>query len=293
MRQVFLTAAAMAALGLAALPAQAARKHAPTTPSAAAPTQAATDADWRPVDAENTLVIDTNRGRIIVELLPVTAPATVERVKQLARAHFYDGLTFFRVIDDFMAQTGDPKNTGVGGSSQPDLKAEFTFRMGRDAGFTAIDRPAGSEIGFIGALPITSQPSGMGMLTADGKVTAHGMFCPGVIGMARADDENSANSQFFLMRQAHASLDEKYTAFGRVIVGEDVVRSIKTGEPAPEPQDRMVKVQVLADMPAGQRLKVRVIDTKSAYFAGLAKQAVAQQADAFDPCGVEVAGAVG
>ena len=153
-------------------------------------------------------MIDTNRGRIIVELSPAVAPTTVERVKSLARARFYDGLTFFRVVDDFMAQTGDPKNTGTGGSSQPDLKAEFTFRLPPNAGFVAIDHPAGSDTGFIGALPVSSQPAGMALLMADGKVTAHGLFCPGVIGMARAEGEDSANSQFFLMRQAHSSLDQ-------------------------------------------------------------------------------------
>jgi peptidylprolyl isomerase len=284
----------VAALLLAAAPAEAARKHAPApatdAPAAAAATPTATDADWRAVDADNTLVIDTNKGRVIVELTPAVAPATVERLKTLTRTHLYDNLTFFRVIDDFMAQTGDPKNNGTGGSTLPDLKAEFTFRMGHDAGFAAVDHPAGSETGFIGALPVTAQPAGMAMLTADGKVTAYGMFCPGVIGMARAEAEDSGNSQFFLMRQEHAALDQKYTAFGRVVVGEGVVRSIKAGEPVPDPQDKMIKVQILADMPANQRPKVRVIDTRGAYFAALVKQAKAQQGDAFTLCGVEVAG---
>jgi peptidylprolyl isomerase len=282
----------LAALLLAAAPAEAARKHAPapaadTAAATAAPT--ATEADWRPADADNTLVIDTNKGRVIVELAPAVAPATVERLKALTRTHLYDNLTFFRVIDDFMAQTGDPKNNGTGGSTLPDLKAEFTFRMGHDAGFTAVDHPTGSDTGFIGALPVTAQPAGMAMLTADGKVTAYGLFCSGVIGMARAEAEDSGNSQFFLMRQEHAPLNQKYTAFGRVIVGEGVVRSIKAGEPVTDPQDRMLKVQILADMPANQRPKVRVIDTKSAYFAALVKQAKVQQGDAFSPCAVEVA----
>lgn len=85
-----------------------------TAASAASAQQAS---DWRTPDPENILVVDTNKGRIIVELSPETAPNHVARVRDLAKAHFYDGLTFFRVIDSFMAQTGDPKNDGTGGST--------------------------------------------------------------------------------------------------------------------------------------------------------------------------------
>ncbi|WP_249138144.1 peptidylprolyl isomerase [Phenylobacterium montanum] len=246
--------------------------------------------DWRPADAENTLVIDTNQGRIIVELVPASAPKTVAQIKALARQHFYDGLTFFRVIDDFMDQTGDPKNTGEGGSSLPNVPAEFSFRRGPADGMTVVERPPGLEFGFIGALPVASQPIAQSMMTADGKVTAGGLFCPGVIGMARANDPDSGNSQFFLMRASHDALNGRYTAFGRVLVGQDVVKKIKTGEPVPAPQDKMLKVQVLADMPAGQRPNVRVIDTKSAYFAALAAQAKAAAGDTYSICDVEVAG---
>jgi peptidylprolyl isomerase len=246
--------------------------------------------DWRPADAENTLVIDTNQGRIIVELVPVAAPKTVAQIKALARQHLYDGLTFFRVIEDFMDQTGDPKNTGEGGSSLPNVPGEFTFRRGPADGMAVIDKPEGIEAGFIGALPVASQPIGQAMMTVDGKVTAGGLFCPGVIGMARANEPDSGNSQFFLMRAAHDALNGRYTAFGRVLVGQDVVKKIKVGEPVPAPQDRMLKVQVLADMPPGQRPNVRVIDTKSAYFAALAAQAKAGGGTTYSICDIEVAG---
>ena len=83
--------------------------------AAQAPTAAAPAAsDWRTPDPENLLVIDTNKGRVVVELLPEVAPAHVQRVKELTRAGFYDGRTFFRVIDQFMAQTGDPEDRGTG-----------------------------------------------------------------------------------------------------------------------------------------------------------------------------------
>src|SRR5450432_4059224 len=99
------------------------------------PVQAAatgpTDADWRTPEAQDVLIIDTNKGRIIVEMNPAAAPASVARIQELTRAGFYDGRSFFRVIDNFMDQTGDPQDNGQGGSTKPDLPAEFTFR--RDA----------------------------------------------------------------------------------------------------------------------------------------------------------------
>ena len=277
----------LAGLLLAVTPVQAAKKPVPAAPAAP---PAPTVSDWRPVDADNTLVIETNKGAIYVELTPAAAPAASGRLKKLARAHFYDGQTFFRVIDDFMAQTGDPKNLGTGQSSEPNLPPEFTFRLGRDVGYTAVDWPEGAEGGFIGSFPVISQPAAMGALTTDGKVEAYGLFCAGVIGIARDAAPDSGNSQFFLMRQDHQSLNKSYTPFGRVVSGEGVVRAIKAGEPVPAPQDVMTKVYVLGDLPAGQRPTLRVIDTKSAYFHTLAKFKRDEVGDRFTPCDVEVAG---
>ena len=246
--------------------------------------------DWRAVDADNTLVIDTNQGRVIVELYPQVAPVSAERIKVLTRQHFYDGLTFFRVIEDFMDQTGDPKNSGEGDSSLPNVPAEFTFRRGPDSAVAVVDHAPGVEYGMVGALPVVSRPLALAELTNDGKVPANGLFCPGVIGMARAEDPNSGNSQFFLMRGSHASLNGMYTAFGRVVVGEDVVRKIKLGEPVAAPQDRMLTVQILADMPGASRPQVSVIDTRSAYFANLVQRTKTDKGDDFTICDVDVAG---
>jgi peptidyl-prolyl cis-trans isomerase B (cyclophilin B) len=76
-------------------------------------------------DPENTLILETTKGRVVIELRPDLAPGHVERIKTLAREGFYDGVVFHRVIEGFMAQTGDPTGTGSGGSKYPDLKAEF------------------------------------------------------------------------------------------------------------------------------------------------------------------------
>ncbi len=239
------------------------------------------------VAPEDALVIDTSKGRIIVEMVPEAAPRHVERIRKLARARLYDGLVFFRVIDWFMDQTGDPKNTGDGGSTEPNLKAEFTFRRGPELAFAAASSPAGTQTGLVKSLPVISQAASFMNLTSDKKVAAWGTYCPGVAGMARDDDPDSANSQFFLMRQTYPSLDKRYTAWGRVVVGLDVVRAIKTGEPVQDP-DRMLKVQVLADIPEAERPKVYVQNPAGpAFRRTLAQVRKAKGAD-FSICDVEL-----
>ena len=154
------------------------------------------------LDKANAIVIDTNKGRIVVKLRTDLAPKHAERIKQLAREGYYDNVPFHRVIDGFMAQTGDGKNfNGTGGSKYPNLAAEFT-----------------------------NTP-----------------FKRGIVGMARAGDPNSANSQFFIMYADGSVLNGKYTVVGEVVQGMDVVDKINKGEPPANP-DKMVKVQVASDI---------------------------------------------
>ena len=259
----------------------------PTLAHAAKPSPAMTMADWRELDPENALVIDTTKGRVIVELLPEAAPLHVQRIKELARAGLYDGLVFFRVIDQFMAQTGDPTNTGEGGSEQANLKAEFTFRRSPESAFVPVARPMGLELGFIRSAPIVSQGSSYFPLTGSNSVAAWATYCPGVAGMARDDNPDSANSQFFIMRQAYPSLDKRYTVWGRAVTGLEAVRGIKTGEPVQDP-DKMTKVRVLADIPEAERPKVRVIDPAGQAFKALVERARAAKGADFSVCDVDL-----
>jgi peptidylprolyl isomerase len=153
-------------------------------------------------DPQNTLLIDTKYGRIVIKLRNDLAPKHVERIKQLAREKYYDNVPFHRVITGFMAQTGDgQRGDGTGGSKYPDLPAEFS------------------------------------------KVP----FKRGIVGMARkGGDNNSANSQFFIMYADGAFLNGQYTVIGEVLSGMEAVDKIKKGEPVPDP-DRMTRVQVAAD----------------------------------------------
>jgi len=254
--------------------------------SAASAASAQQASDWRTPDPDNILVIETNKGRIIAEMSPEAAPNHVARVRELAKAHFYDNLTFFRVIDSFMAQTGDPKNDGTGASDKPNVAAEFTFRRG--AGYAPQGKSGSTEIGFVGALPVYSQNSALAAMTVDGKVSAWGAFCPGVLGMARAGDPDSANSQFFFMRQHVASLEKTYTAFGTALTGLDAIRAIKSGEPVAAPQDKMITVRLLSDIPAAQRPSIQVMDTGSAAFKAMVDKKRAEMGGAFGPCDITV-----
>ena len=166
-------------------------------------------------DPENTLIIELKTGEVVIEMLPDVAPKHVERIKTLARNGEYDGVAFHRVIEGFMAQTGDvqfgnmnsnysPHRAGTGGSSLGNLPAEFS------------------------SLP----------------------FDRGVAGMARAQSPNSANSQFFIMFEDGHFLNNQYTVWGRVISGMEFVDNIKRGAQgsgAVTDPDRMIKVQVAAD----------------------------------------------
>lgn len=247
-------------------------------------------AAWRTVAPENLLVIDTSRGRILVEMAPEIAPRHVERVRRLARDGFYDNQRFHRVIDWFMAQTGDPLGTGDGQSPYPDLEAEFTFRRDGTMPFVPVARPMGAEVGFINSLPVQTQPEAAMVLTGDGKVHGWGLYCPGVAGMARGDANNSANSQFFFMRQAYPALEKRYTVWGTVVSGLDVVRAIKVGDgdngAVTADPDRMVRVRVAADLPEAERPVVQMLDTRSATFGTLVETARRARGADFSLCDV-------
>ena len=160
-------------------------------------------------DPENTVIIELESGKVVVELLPDVAPGHVERMKELAREGAYDGVVFHRVIEGFMAQTGDvehgkeggdTRRAGTGGSSKPDLKAEFSG--------VPHDR--------------------------------------GTLGAARSQNPDSANSQFFINFGDNHFLNRQYTVYGRVIEGMEHVDKITRGEPPANP-DKMVSVKVAAD----------------------------------------------
>ncbi len=193
MSRLFAFAAGLCGLFLSApLAAQEAQPAPAPAPAAqpAAPAAARTPTPPPPITAENTWNLDLSTGgRVVIQLRPDAAPQTVARIKALTSQGFYNGLAFFRVIEGFMAQGGDPQNAGTGGSTFPDVPGEFN-----------------------GALHVR-----------------------GAVGMARAQDPNSANSQFYIMFVPRLQMDRSYAVFGRVISGMNYVDAIERGEPPSQP----------------------------------------------------------
>jgi peptidylprolyl isomerase len=243
--------------------------------------------NWRQLNPEDTLYIDTVHGRIVIELYPEVAPRHVERVKTLARAGFYDGITFHRVIDNFMAQTGDPLGTGEGASNLPDLREEFMFRRGADMPFVEAAVQGGARVGFYKTLPIESQPDAQMAVTADRHVSANARHCQGVVSMARSEDANSANSQFFIMRAPNSALDKRYTIFGRVVWGMEAVMQLAVGNPPPSP-DRMLAVRIAADLPETERAPIFVLRTDGPDFRELIEDTRRERAADFSVCDVQI-----
>ena len=143
----------------------------------------ASEADWRDLDPENTLYITTDYGTFVIEMAPEFAPGHVKQIKTLARQKFYDNITFHRVIDGFMNQTGDPRGDGTGDSDLPDIKAEFTFRRAPSMKVTLVGQEMSRDgqvgTGFYKSFPVATKPASQAILTKDGKVDAWGLHCPG------------------------------------------------------------------------------------------------------------------
>lgn len=168
----------------------------------------ASAADKPVLDPENTVYLDVPAGRVVIQLRPDLAPGHVARIKELVRQKFYDGLTFHRVIPGFMAQTGDPRGDGTGGTGKK-LKAEFSKAP----------------------------------------------HVRGTVSMARANDPDSGDSQFFICFEDSSFLNGKYTVWGNVVSGMEFVDKIKMGDPSNNGSvsdpSKIVKMTVAADEKKG------------------------------------------
>lgn len=220
---------------------------------------------WLELDPENLLVVDTTRGRLIVEMRPDLAPRAVERIKLLAREGVYDGLHIHRVIDGFVAQTGNPNNRDGGTSAHPDLKPEFSARLPLDTPWTVIQRTADFSAGFLGTLPILTTSDSETARQTDGKFQVWGAYCPGVAGMGRQHDPGSANSEIFFMRGSAFRLNLNFTVWGNVVIGLPHVYEFAVGEP-PAQSDLMNRVVVAGDLEEDKRPRVEMMDTTSERF---------------------------
>jgi peptidylprolyl isomerase len=154
-------------------------------------------------------------------------------------------------------------------------------------GFIEAAKQGGARLGFYKTLPIATQPDDMMAITKDKKAAAWGLHCQGVAAMARSDEPNSANSQFYLMRATYPSLDKRYSIWGRVIWGQDVVNALAVGEPPPIP-DKMLTVRIAADLPAADRAPLYVMRSDSKDFQELIEKARKKAGADFSICDIQV-----
>jgi peptidylprolyl isomerase len=243
--------------------------------------------DWRALDPANTLVVETTKGRIVVEMRPEFAPLAVARVKQLAHDGVYDGLLFHRVIDGFVDQTGNPNNHDGGTSKYPDLSPEFSFRLPNGEASLVVRRADAVE-GFVGATPIAGASAAEQALGTDNRLRAWGAYCDGVVGMGRQAEIGTANSEIFFMRAPARRLDHDYAVWGRVVQGLDVVRAVAVGEPPRDP-DRMLRVRLAADLPAAEQPKLEVANERGPAFRARVAALKARKGAAFSVCDVPIA----
>ncbi|MCR9269571.1 MAG: peptidylprolyl isomerase [Hyphomonadaceae bacterium] len=237
--------------------------------------------NWRAVDLENLVVMETTKGQIVIELLPAVAPNHVEQFKAYVRAGLYNQTPFHRVIDEFMAQGGDIEATHGADALMAPLEAEFLIRRNpADLPIDTIGPADTADSGYHLGFPIETQPGFLAEMSKDGLVESWISHCPGVLSTARlSDDLNSGNAQFFLISGQAQHLDYKYTAKGRALSGLDVIQSIKLG-PRPDGfpianPDLVMSAKVAADLPEGERPSAYVMRTDTPSF-----QEVLDQADA-------------
>ncbi len=224
---------------------------------------------WRPVDPDNLVLIDTKYGETAVELAPAFAPAHVARLRALIRAHFYDGQSFYRVIDGFVAQGGIGEGDDKKLKDWPPLKAEFDRPLGGDTVFTPLGSPDlfAPEAGHVDGFPA-------GRDAKEGREWI--IHCPGTFAFARDDKPDTAATEFYIViGEAPRRLDRNLTAFGRVIDGLQYLQKLQRGDPDVAAgviadaarRDAILGIRLASDVPQAERPKYEVMRTESAAFA--------------------------
>ena len=227
---------------------------------------AADNSVWRQVDPDNLVFIDLFEGEVVIELNPLFAPETVKQFRKLVKEQFYDGLSFYRVIDGFVAQGGDGSDLGKL-SMVPLIDAEFERELSDDIEFTRVQENDlfAPETGFVDGFATARDVS-------ENKIWL--THCPGVVAMARNDGPDSSRTDFyFVIGQAPRYLDRNMNIFGRVIHGMDVVQKIKRGLATENgiiqdetTSSRIRGMHLASEIPENERLSAFVMDTNSKGF---------------------------
>jgi peptidylprolyl isomerase len=243
----------VAAIGAATLITAASADPLEGKPTSAEILEATTPEDWRALDPENTLYIETERGRVVVALSTGLAQNHVAWVKTLAREKFYDGLTFYRVIEGFVAQGGDPFLTR---GERDNIADEFDEAVGKDFAFYRMNDKDGyaGRAGFLDTLPVGYDKK---------EKRAWHLHCTGAIALGRENGRNSASTEFYVALQPQRYLDRNLSVFGRVVAGMEHLQALKRIEPPQNPHDdlgdKIVSIRVAADMPEAERTNLEIL----------------------------------
>lgn len=231
---------------------------------------AAVPADWRPLDPENTLYVELDAGRVVIELAPRFAPQHAANIRQLARQGYYDGLAIIRAQDNFVVQWGDPDGTRSLGRARATLPAEFAVAIEPGLPFTPLlDRDGyAPEVGFSDGFPAARDPrTGQAWL-------AH---CYAMVGAGRGNDVESGSGAELYVVTGHAprQLDRNIALVGRVVAGMEGLSALPRGrgplgfyeDPAQHVPIRSVRVA--ADVPDSERTRLEILRTDTATFVAL------------------------
>jgi len=256
-RKIFLTAVSIALILISGL-----------APAIAA---AADKLLWREIEPENLVFMELYEGLVAIELNPQFAPKTVKQFRKLVQDRFYDGLSFYRVVDGFVAQGGDGSDLGKL-SSVALIDAEFEVDWSPEFSFTSVQQSDlfAPETGFIDGFAVARDPA---------QEKAWLTHCPGVVAMARTDGANSSRTDFYIViGQAPRYLDRNMNIFGRVVHGMEAVQKIHRGKAADNgviqdetASSRIRTMKLASDIPEEERLAGFVMDTNSEGFEDLLK----------------------
>jgi len=243
------------------------------------------DLIWNSLDPDNTVYLEMEEGLVVIQLNPVFAPKTVRHLKRLFEDQFYRGMSFYRVIDGFVAQGGDESDIDGNQTTEP-LKAEFEIdwplkptdkeeaKNWKPMSWTPVqtDDMYAAYTGFINGFAAARDDKKAGKVWLT--------HCPGVVAMARNDDPDSGGTDFYIViGQAPRYLDRNLTIFGRVVWGMDIVQRIKRGPTLDngiieEDLDRswIKRMRLASSLPQEQRLDIYVADTNSKGFQKMLKE---------------------
>ena len=266
----------------------------------AAAVSGAPDSAWRRVDPEDLLKITTSEGVIWVELADAFARAHTARMRALARQDWYDFKVWHRVLDDFMAQGGGAMDDPSVTPPTDPMEAEFTIRRDpSDLEVTEIQERvinprsnrSRAPAGFWNGFPVATQPAAAAGIMGDGRVDSWLIHCDGAAAMARTQDPNSANAQFYIVRGDAEHLNTQYTVWGKVRDGHEVTYALNEGTLG---QDRgfqpsfIEDVEVAADLGEDARPTIEVMDTASAAFSDYLTALEDASGETPDVCDIDV-----